>query len=151
MHLLHTTSLYTSLSLLLLEPLPVSRAFKIILMYAPCDSYLTNLLHLVHRAIREHYEFHEDTQMREKPRHLIHHARHDLSNACMWVLQRTVAVIAVSNATKIWKGIDVTAHHYNLPHLVTPQFCNCSRKFPKSQRHSRLLDFPVIRLTFTNF
>lgn len=73
----------------------------------------------------------------------------------MWVLQDTVAVVAISNETKKWEGIDNTAHDYSLPHFVSPNLCRCiSKNSPEQPQYGKLLDnavFDYLKETFLHY
>lgn len=65
----------------------------------------------------------------------------DYFSACMWVLQETVAVVAISNTTLKWKGIDTRAHDYNLPHFVSPNFCECQSPSTHMSKYSQYFQY----------
>lgn len=70
----------------------------------------------------------------------------------MWVLQETVAVVAISNTTMKWKGIDTRAHDYNLPHFVSPNFCECATTHTsKYSQYFQYLDQAVFEFLKDDF
>ncbi|KAF8795897.1 Ionotropic receptor 93a like protein [Argiope bruennichi] len=123
-----------------------------VILFAPCEESVTNILHLVRRSVGKNlirtknvtdddhsHEFFKNKNARS--------SRHDLSDACHWVSEGTVAVLAVSTLKTPWEGIDTNAHEFKLPHLVTTDTCStsCSLSPLVTPQHLELAIFEYLK------
>ncbi|KAG8193590.1 hypothetical protein JTE90_000225 [Oedothorax gibbosus] len=94
-----------------------------VVLYGDCDAPVTNILHLLRKSVGlSFFEGDHQTKTNFKNKEA-KSLRHDISDACHWVSEGSVAVFAVTGKGYTWGGIDTTAHDYNLPHLVTSDPC----------------------------
>ncbi|GFU12535.1 glutamate receptor 4 [Nephila pilipes] len=129
----------------------ISSANKLIVLFAPCEESVTNILHLVRKAVGHHYVHKEEVRPENHFRNKdTKPSRHDLNDACNWVSEGTVAVLAVSSSDDPWRGIDTYAHEYQLPHLVTYDTCSmpCDSAPLVAPRHLELVIFEYLKEEF---
>ncbi|GBN01765.1 hypothetical protein AVEN_224475-1 [Araneus ventricosus] len=130
----------------------VSGTTKIIVLFAPCEDSVTNILHLVRRSVGKHVVLPNISSDVDHPNEFfknknLRSSRHDLSDACHWVSEGTVAVLAVSTSNKPWGLIDTNAHQFKLPHLVTTDTCStsCSLSPPVAPQLLELAIFEYLK------
>ncbi|GIY10543.1 glutamate receptor ionotropic, delta-1 [Caerostris extrusa] len=125
----------------------ISMTTKVIVLFAPCDESVTNILHLVRKSVRRHIVVVPNHHNRVFMNKDTQFTRHDLSDACHWVSEGTVAVLAVTSTRKLWHGIDSTAHTFKLPHLVVPDTCSksCSNSPPLQPELLELAIFEYLK------
>ncbi|GBN61899.1 hypothetical protein AVEN_220458-1 [Araneus ventricosus] len=123
-----------------------------IVLFAPCQDSVTNILHLVRRSVGKHVVLPNISSDVDHPNELfknknLRSSRHDLSDACHWVSEGTVAVLAVSTSNKPWGLIDINAHQFKLPHLVTTDTCStsCSLSPPVAPQLLELAIFEYLK------
>ncbi|GFR01223.1 uncharacterized protein TNCT_657811, partial [Trichonephila clavata] len=129
----------------------ISNTNKLIILFAPCEESVTNILHLVRKAVGHHFVH----KVESHPKHLFRNkdtrpSRHDLNDACHWVSEGTVAVLAVTSSDLEWEGIDTTAHEFQLPHLVTSDTCSvpCDTAPLVAPQHLELVIFEYLKDEF---